>query len=245
MKKKTVLITGASGGIGKEMAYAFAREDYNIVACYNENESEAIKIKDNIAKSGKNIIILKGDISKEENIKYIYENAKKAFGKIDVLINNAGVESYKLATEITTEELDYILNVNLKAVFILTSLILKDMIDKKEGVIINTSSIWGITGGSMEVAYSASKAGVIGFTKALAKEVGPCNIRVNAIAPGAIETRMIENLSEEARDMLKEETPLGIIGSGEDIAYLAVFLSSEKSRFITGQVISPNGGFVI
>ena len=167
------------------------------------------------------------------------------FEKIDVLINNAGISKTNLFTDISYDEWNEIMNVNLNGVFYTTKKALQYMLPEMSGKIINISSIWGMVGGSFEVHYSASKAAIIGMTKALAKELGPSNINVNCIAPGVIKTDMLNNVSDDTLDILKEETPLMKLGSPEDIAKCALFLASEGGDFLTGQVISPNGGFVI
>lgn len=189
--------------------------------------------------------LFKADISNREDVENMVDYCIKEFGGLDVLVNNAGVSQDKLFTDITDEDWDNMMNINLKGSFYCSQVALKYMISEKKGNIINISSIWGISGASCEVHYSITKAGIIGMTKALAKEVGPSNIRVNSIAPGVINTDMLSGYNEEDIDALVEETPLMRLGTPEDIANCAIFLASDKSNFITGQVISPNGGFVI
>lgn len=189
--------------------------------------------------------LFKADISNREDVEDMVDYCIKEFGGLDVLVNNAGVSQDKLFTDITDEDWDNMMNINLKGSFYCSQVALKYMISEKKGNIINISSIWGISGASCEVHYSITKAGIIGMTKALAKEVGPSNIRVNSIAPGVINTDMLSGYNEEDIDALVEETPLMRLGTPEDIANCAIFLASDKSNFITGQVISPNGGFVI
>ena len=168
------------------------------------------------------------------------------FGNIDVLINNAGISEYKLFTDITQEDMEKMVNVNILGVFNTTQSVLKkSMLSRKDGTIINISSIWGMVGASLEVAYSTTKAAIIGMSKALAKELAPWNITVDVVAPGAISTDMISSLSKEDLEVLKEEIPLGKIGNVEDVAASVKFLASYEARYITGQVISPNGGLVI
>lgn len=189
--------------------------------------------------------LFKANISNREDVEDMVDYCIKEFGGLDVLVNNAGVSQDKLFTDITDEDWDNMMNINLKGSFYCSQVALKYMISEKKGNIINISSIWGISGASCEVHYSITKAGIIGMTKALAKEVGPSNIRVNSIAPGVINTDMLSGYNEEDIDALVEETPLMRLGTPEDIANCAIFLASDKSNFITGQVISPNGGFVI
>ena len=245
MKKKTVLITGGARGIGKAMSKAFAKEGYNVLVNFNKSENEAKELYTILNEKNFSVKLFKADISNREDVEDMVDYCIKEFGGLDVLVNNAGVSQDKLFTDITDEDWDNMMNINLKGSFYCSQVALKYMISEKKGNIINISSIWGISGESCEVHYSITKAGIIGMTKALAKEVGPSNIRVNSIAPGVINTDMLSGYNEEDIDALVEETPLMRLGTPEDIANCAIFLASDKSNFITGQVISPNGGFVI
>lgn len=244
MKKKTVLITGGARGIGKAMSKAFAKEGYNVLVNFNKSENEAKELYTILNEKNFSVKLFKANISNREDVEDMVDYCIKEFGGLDVLVNNAGVSQDKLFTDITDEDWDNMMNINLKGSFYCSQVALKYMISEK-GNIINISSIWGISGASCEVHYSITKAGIIGMTKALAKEVGPSNIRVNSIAPGVINTDMLSGYNEEDIDALVEETPLMRLGTPEDIANCAIFLASDKSNFITGQVISPNGGFVI
>lgn len=235
---KTVLITGASRGIGAATAELFAEKGYNVAVNYNSSGKQAVELAEKIGATA-----IKADVSDREQVRKMIETIHVYYGKIDVLINNAGIAGQNLFTDISDEEWDNIFNINMKGTYIVTQETVRDMIYKQQGHIINISSMWGITGGSCEVAYSASKAAVIGFTKALAKELGMSGIAVNCIAPGVIDTQMNSHLDEYAVNELKEETPLGKLGTGKDIAETALFLA--ESSFITGQIISPNGGIVI
>lgn len=245
MKKKTVLITGGARGIGKAMSKAFAKEGYNVLVNFNKSENEAKELYTILNEKNFSVKLFKADISNREDVEDMVDYCIKEFGGLDVLVNNAGVSQDKLFTDITDEDWDNMMNINLKGSFYCSQVALKYMISEKKGNIINISSIWGISGASCEVHYSITKAGIIGMTKALAKEVGPSNIRVNSIAPGVINTDMLSGYNEEDIDALVEETPLMRLGTPEDISNCAIFLASDKSNFITGQVISPNGGFVI
>lgn len=245
MKKKTVLITGSSRGIGSDMAEKFAREGYNVLINYNKSKHKAEELCSKLLEEGFSVKVFKCDVSKRDEVESMFEYCIKEFGDLDVLINNAGVAKGMLFTDVTDEDWDNLMNVNLKGVFHCSQTALRHMISEKKGKIINISSIWGIAGGSFEVHYSASKAGIIGLTKALAKEVGPSNIQVNCIAPGAIVTDMLGQVDEDALEMFKEETPLMKLGRPEDISNCALFLASDKADFFTGQVLSPNGGVVI
>ena len=245
MKKKTVLITGGARGIGKAMSKAFAKEGYNVLVNFNKSENGAKELYTILNEKNFSVKLFKADISNREDVEDMVDYCIKEFGGLDVLVNNAGVSQDKLFTDITDEDWDNMMNINLKGSFYCSQVALKYMISEKKGNIINISSIWGISGASCEVHYSITKAGIIGMTKALAKEVGPSNIRVNSIAPGVINTDMLSGYNEEDIDVLVEETPLMRLGTPEDIANCAIFLASDKSNFITAQVISPNGGFVI
>ena len=185
------------------------------------------------------------DVSDAAQVRTMVQRVNEVFGHIDILVNNAGIAQSKLFTELAADDWDAMFDVNVKGVFHCCQSVLPGMISRKKGCIINVSSIWGLVGASCEVHYSAAKAAVIGLTKALAKEMGPSGIRVNAVAPGVIETDMIAGLDRQTREALKEETPLCRIGTAEDVAQTIRFLASEGAGFVTGQVISPNGGFVI
>ena len=241
--EKITIVTGASRGIGREIAKTLSRENNKVIACYNNSEKEATILKEELEKENKKIDIIKGDISKREDCKKIVEYVINKYKKIDVLINNAGISTYNLFTDITDEEWNRTINTNLNSVFYMTQETVKYMIKQKEGSIINISSIWGIVGASCEVAYSVSKAGIDGMTKALAKELGPSNIRVNSIAPGLIDTDMNNDLTKEELDNIINETPLCKIGKPEDIAKCIKWLVEDE--FTTGQVISINGGWSI
>lgn len=243
---KTVIITGAAKGIGRAIAKDFAYSGYNVCINYNTSENEAKELCSELAKNGCNVIIYKADITKREKVDKMVEYVIGTFGNIDVLVNNAGISEYKLFIDISEEELQRMLNVNIMGTFNMSQSVLKkSMLPRKDGTIINISSIWGMVGASLEVAYSTSKAAIIGMSKALAKELAPSNITVNVVAPGAISTDMLATLSDEDMKVLKEEIPLGKIGNVEDVAAAVKFLASYEARYITGQVISPNGGLVI
>lgn len=243
---KTVIITGAAKGIGRAIAKDFAYSGYNVCINYNTSEDAAKELCKELAKSGCNVIIYKADVTKREEVDKMVDYVIGTFGNIDVLINNAGISEYKLFIDISQEEIQRMLNVNILGVFNTTQSVLKkSMLPRKDGTIINISSIWGMVGASLEVSYSTTKAAIIGMSKALAKELAPSNITVNVVAPGAISTDMLKTLSKEDIEVLKEEIPLGKIGTVEDVAASVKFLASYEARYITGQVISPNGGLVI
>lgn len=245
MNKRTVLVTGASRGIGRAIAKLFAENEYNVLINYNKSEKEAISLYSELKEKGYSVCTYKANVSKKEEVNAMINYCIGQFESLDVLINNAGVSRTNLFTDISDEEWKEVMDINLNGVFYTTKKALQYMIPEMRGKIINISSIWGMIGGSYEVHYSAAKAAVIGMTKALAKELGPSNIQVNCIAPGVIQTDMLNDISKNALEMLRDETPLMRLGTAEDIANCALFLASDKSDFITGQVISPNGGFVI
>lgn len=238
---KTVLVTGGSRGIGKAIVEKFAKENYNVILNYNKSFDSAKAIENNY----KNVKIFKADVTNKKEVQNMIEFANQTFGNIDILINNAGIGCTGLIQDLTLEEWQDVFNVNVNGVFNCTQAVLPNMLAKHSGKIINISSIWGMVGASCEVAYSASKAAIIGFTKALAKEVGPSGITVNCIAPGIVMTDMVSQYSVDEFDEIRNQIPLGEIGTTEDIANSAFFLASNEANYITGQVLSPNGGWVM
>lgn len=243
---KTVIITGASKGIGREIAKEFAKSGYNVCINYNTSERKAKELKEEFDELGLSSIIYQADVSDRRQVDDMIDTVLSTYHSIDVIVNNAGICEYKLFTDITSEDLQNMINTSIVGTFNVTQSALKKyMINNKCGSIINISSIWGMVGSSMEVNYSTSKAAIIGMSKALAKELGPSNITVNVVAPGAIETDMNAGFSDEEMKAFCEEIPLGRIGKVEDIAGVVKFLASDDAKYITGQVISPNGGIVM
>lgn len=240
---KVIIITGASRGIGRETAKLLARNGHTVIANYNKSEEKAKELKDELKKENINIDIYKADVSKREECKSLVEYAIEKYKHIDVLVNNAGISIWGQFTDLTDAEIEEIIRTNLYSAIAMSQEVSKHMIHEKQGCIINMSSIWGMVGASCEVAYSVTKAGIDGLTKALAKELGPSNIRVNSIAPGAIETEMNSRLTKEEKAVLEMETPLGKLGKPIDIAKAINWLIEDE--FTTGQIISPNGGWVI
>lgn len=241
--QKVAIVTGGSRGIGRAIVETLARKGINVIANYNQSEEKAKQLQENLEKENIHIDIIKADVSKREEVKNMVDMVIKKYGKIDVLINNAGISQEKLFQDITDEDWEHVMKVNLYSAFCATQEVLPYMLSQKSGCIINISSIYGIIGGSCAVSYSATKAGMDGMTKALAKELGPSNIRVNSIAPGWIDTDMNKQYTEEDINQVKEETPLERIGKPEDIAKCARWLVEDT--FTTGQVISINGGWGI
>lgn len=240
---KVVVVTGGSKGIGAQIVKTLANENYKVILNYNNSKEQAEKIQQELLEQGKEIEIIKSDVSKREETEKLIQFAINKFNKIDVLINNAGISQEGLFTDVTEEEWQKIINTNLNSVFYCNQQALKYMIQEQQGCIINISSIWGETGASCEVAYSTTKAAINGMTKALAKEVGPSNIRVNAIAPGIIDTDMNRNLTNEELEQIKEQIPLNKIGKALDIAKCVKWLIEDE--YTTGQIISINGGWYI
>ncbi|MDD4169127.1 MAG: 3-oxoacyl-ACP reductase FabG [Desulfotomaculaceae bacterium] len=243
--RKTVIITGASRGIGKATAELFSEKGWNVLINYSASENEAFALRQHLRLQGGEADVYQADVSDRKKVEQMVKYCFNKYGTIDVLVNNAGVSKQSLFSDITAREWDEILAVNLTGVFNCCQSVLPVMLKNKCGKIINVSSIWGMVGASCEVHYSAAKAGVIGLTKALAKELGPSNIQVNCVAPGIIETDMLLELTFDELSDLKKATPLMKLGQSRDVANCIFFLASEEANFITGQVISPNGGFVI
>ena len=241
--EKVAVVTGGSRGIGKAIVEALARKNVKVIANYNQSEEKAKKLKEELEKENIEIDIFKADVSKREEVKKMIDYTIKKYGKIDILINNAGIDQEKMFQDITDEDWNNVMKVNLYSVFCTTQEVISYMITQKNGCIINISSIYGINGGSCAVAYSATKAGIDGMTKALAKELGPSNIRVNAIAPGIVDTDMCKNFTKEEIENIKEEIPLERIGKVEDISKCINWLIDDN--YTTGQIISINGGWII
>lgn len=243
--EKTVIITGASKGIGAAMAILFARKGYNVVIGYNESYQLAKMLSSSLSSQGYNVVPIKVNVANKLETDILIKEAVYKFGSVDVLINNAGVAFNGLITDTEEFDFDKIFDVDLKGVFNCCKSVTPVMVNQKSGRIINISSMWGQVGASCEVAYSAAKAGVIGLTKALAKELAPSGITVNCIAPGLIDTSMNSNISVEDLNAFVEDIPLGRMGTAEDIAETALFLASEGADYITGQVLGVNGGYVM
>lgn len=241
---KTALVTGGAKGIGAAICKALANDGYRIALNYNSSFESATELKNELS-SVTHIEIFKADVSDSSDVERMFTEIESVFGGVDVLINNAGIAQQALFTDITDEMWQKMIGVNLTGAFNCCRRALPYMIRNKFGKIINITSMWGEVGASMEVHYSASKAGLIGLTKALAKEVGLSGITVNAVSPGVVETDMMASFSDEVKSSLADETPLGVLGTPENIASAVSFLASDKAGFITGQVVSVNGGFII
>lgn len=238
---KTAVITGASKGIGRATAIYFAEHGYNVVIGYKNSEYAAKTLQQSIKQNGADALALYCDVADVQSVETFIKQAKCSFPTIDVLVNNAGIAQQKLITDITNVDWNTMIATNLSGVFYTCRAIAPIFIHQKSGAIINISSMWGVVGASCEVHYSAAKAGVIGLTKALAKELGPSNIRVNCVAPGVIDTEMNENIDLSTLASLSDDTPLCRIGTPKEVAE-AVFYLADKAEFITGQVLNVNGG---
>lgn len=243
---KNAVVTGASRGIGRQTALLLAQQGYDIAVNYNKSEEAAQTLVQEIERIGVRAVLARADVSDEKEVNIMFGKIRSELGYVDVLVNNAGIAPrQELFSGFTAEMRDRVFAVNVYGAMNCAKAVMPDMIHKKSGSVINVSSVWGMVGGSCEVVYSASKAAVIGFTKALASELAPSGIRVNCVAPGVIDTDMNAHLSEEDMKNLAEEIPMKRIGSAQDVAALICFLASDKSGYITGQVISPNGGMVM
>lgn len=242
---KVALITGGSRGIGKEIALKFASLGADVIINYSRSDIKAKEVIAEIENMGRKGLIIQADVSKMEETIALIDKSLEKFNKIDILVNNAGITKDNLLMRMTEEEWNDVLNVNLTGTFNVTKSLIRKMIKQKGGSIINITSVVGVSGNAGQCNYSAAKAGIIGFTKSLAKEVGKKSIRVNAIAPGFIETDMTNKLSEEIKSEYTKKIPLNKLGKPEDIANMAVFLASDMSRYITGQIMIVDGGMTI
>lgn len=242
---RTAIVTGASRGIGKAIAMRLAHDGYDIAVCCHEQLGAADDVCEEIRSLGRYSEHYCFDVSDPKAAGDAVAKIHNDFGGINALVNNGGIALYKMISDTDDDEFDRVMNVNMKGVFNMTRAVLPEMVSRKSGAVVNISSMWGIVGGSCEAVYSASKAAVIGFTKAAAKELGPSGIRVNCIAPGVIRTDMLGSLSSETLDDLCDETPLCRLGEPNDVASVAAFLLSNDARFITGQVINADGGMII
>ncbi|WP_298018941.1 elongation factor P 5-aminopentanone reductase [uncultured Dysosmobacter sp.] len=242
---RVALVTGASRGIGRAVAVELAREGWAVCVNYLEHREAAESLVRQLRDSGHMAIAVGADVADRQAVEAMVQAVKAELGPVDLLVNNAGISRQGLFQDTDDETWDRTLAVNLTGARNTAKAVLPHMLSEKRGCIINISSIWGLRGASCEVAYACSKAAIIGFTRSLALELAPSGIRVNCVAPGCIETDMVRALGEETRAMLVEETPLGRLGTPEDIAHAVAFLASERAAFLTGQVLTADGGFIV
>lgn len=244
-ERKVVFVTGGSRGIGKAIALKYAQNGYNVVINYVSDKTNVEELKKKFEELKVECLIEKADVSKSEEVEQIVKKTIEKFKKIDVLINNAGITRDGLLMRMKEEDFDKVIEINLKGTFLVTKSVIPYMLKKRDGKIINLASVVGVTGNAGQCNYSASKAGIIGFTKSIAKELASRNIRANAIAPGFIDTDMTSVLSDEVKDSINAQIPMKRMGTAQEIANVAYFLGCEESSYITGQVINVDGGMVM
>lgn len=243
--RRSALVTGASRGIGRAVAIALAREGWPVCVNYLERRDAAGSLVSQLRAQGRDAMAFQADAADRGAVEAMVRAAGEELGPVELLVNNAGISQYGLFQDVDDALWDRVLAVNLTGPRNAVRAVLPHMLDVKRGCVVNISSMWGLRGASCEAAYAAAKAGLIGLTRSLALELAPSGIRVNCVAPGCVETDMVRVLGEETRKMLAEETPLGRLGRPEEIAEAVAFLASEKAAFITGQVLTADGGFIV
>ena len=243
-EKKVVVVTGASRGIGKEIALKYAENGYNVAINYVSDKTNVEELEKEFKEKGAEALIVKADVSKSEQVQEFIKAVIEKYGKIDVLVNNAGITRDMLLMRMKEEDFNKVIEINLKGTFLVTKEVVPYMMKKRDGKIISLSSVVGVTGNAGQCNYSASKAGIIGFTKSIAKELASRNIRANAVAPGFIDTDMTNVLSDEVKENINKQIPMRRMGTAREIANVVYFLGSEESSYITGQVINIDGGMV-
>lgn len=242
---RTVLITGGSRGIGKAVAIKFAEKGNQIIINYVSEKTDTEKLKNELLEAGaKDVLLIKADVSNSEDVKNMVKESIEKFEKIDILVNNAGITKDNLLMRMSEEEFDKVIQINLKGTYLVTKEVTKYMMKKRSGSIVNLASVVGVAGNAGQCNYAASKAGIIGFTKSIAKELASRNIRANAVAPGFIETDMTNVLKEEIKENINSQIPLRRMGSAKEVAELVYFLGEDASSYITGQVINVDGGMI-
>lgn len=245
MENKNVLVTGAGRGIGKAIAIAFAKAGYDVIINYNGSQGAALETLEEVKKYSDHSMILKANVADGQEVEAMFKEIQNTYKKLDCLVNNSGITRDTLCLRMSEEEFMDVININLKGTFLCSKQACRLMMKKKQGSIINMASVVGISGNAGQCNYAASKAGIIGFTKSLAKEMGSRNIRVNSLAPGFIQTQMTDVLSDEVKKNLVSQIPMKTLGTVEDIAQSALFLAGDGSKYITGQVIQIDGGMLM
>ncbi len=245
MTKSVALVTGASRGIGAVVALTLAKEGYDVAVNYNKSSDKAEEIVRLIEKIGVGGIAVKADVSKEEEVTEMFSIIRRELGEVDIVVCNAGIAGQMQIQDISKERWKQFFETNVDGMFHVVQEAIPHMLSEHSGCIVAISSIWGLRGASCESAYSATKAAIIGFSKSLAKELGPTGIRVNCVAPGVIDTEMLDEFSDDIKKSLAEETPLERLGTPEDVANVVSYLVSDKAAFVTGQIITCDGGFIV
>ena len=245
MERKAALVTGSSHGIGKSIALALAQAGYDVGITYHTRKEGAMELYDTVVALGVSAKVIQVDVSSLPDIQRMFDEFMEAFGRIDVLVNNAGIAGQIQFQDITDAQWNRYLGVNLGGARNTIQAVLPHMLHEKAGCIVNISSIWGLRGASCEVAYACTKAALVGLTRSLALELAPSHIRVNCVAPGVINTDMVQVLGQETLRDLAEQTPLGRLGTPEDVAHAVAFLASDKASFLTGQILAADGGFIV
>lgn len=243
--KKVALITGASRGIGKAIAVKFAKEGYNLVINYVSDKTDIKKLEEEFKQYGSEILLIKSDVSKYEECENMIKQAIEKFGQIDVLVNNAGITKDNLLLRMSVEDFEKVIDINLKGTFNVTKNVVPYMMKKRTGKIVNLASVVGVSGNAGQCNYSASKAGIIGFTKSIAKELASRNILANCVSPGFIDTDMTAVLSDSVKENINAQIPLKKMGAPDDVANVVYFLAGEENTYITGQVINVDGGMLM
>ena len=243
-EKQVVLVTGGSRGIGKEIALKYAENGYNVAINYISDKTDTVKLEKEFKEKGAESLVAKADVSKAEEVEEFVKKVIEKFGRIDVLVNNAGITRDTLLMRMKEEDFDKVIEINLKGTFLVTKAVTPYMMKRRNGRIVNLSSVVGVTGNAGQSNYSASKAGIIGFTKSVAKELASRDIRANAVAPGFIDTDMTNVLSDDVKANINAQIPMKRMGTAREIANVVYFLGSEESSYITGQVINIDGGMV-
>ncbi len=242
---RVAVVTGGGRGIGRAIAVRLAKEGAKVAVSYRSNEEEAERTANMVREAGGECRIFKGDVASSEDVEALFKGVTEAFGGVDILVNNAGVTKDNIMLRMKEDEFDGVIQTNLKGTYLCTRAVLRGMVRARWGRIVNVSSVVGLIGNAGQANYAASKAGIIGFTKSVAREVAPRGITVNAVAPGYVETELTSGLPDEVKDQIRAQTPSGRIGEPEEIAEVVAFLAGEGASYVTGQTIAVDGGMVM